>query len=169
MALSIMLCAFCTNMAAAFALAVVQDTLEHLDSYQDGDYSGILLRLEYLNRIIINFGDLPDSIVAGIGSAITCLSSAQRSSVPCTYRAERERESAGKVLSSSWWIEDPSITRFKLAGPNPALESAVRVPSEEGGLSSRGFPRQKNLMLHVGFFFLAGSFLFQHESFSLYN
>ena len=39
--LSIMLCAFCTNMAAAFALAVVQDTLGHLDSYQDGDYSGI--------------------------------------------------------------------------------------------------------------------------------
>ena len=62
--LSVMLCAFCTNMAPAFALAVVQDTLEHLDSYQDGDYSGILLRLEYLNRIIINFGDLPDSIVA---------------------------------------------------------------------------------------------------------
>ena len=64
-------------MAAAFALAVVQETLERLDSYQDGD-SGILLRLEYLNRIIINCGDLPDSIVAGIGSAITCLSSAQR-------------------------------------------------------------------------------------------
>ena len=61
--LSIMLCAFCKNMAAAFTLAVVQDTLEHLDSYQDGDYSGILLRLEYLNRIIINFWDLPDSIV----------------------------------------------------------------------------------------------------------
>jgi len=66
-------------MAAAFALAVVQETLERLDSYQDGDYSGILLRLEYLNRIIINCGDLPaDSIVAGIGSVITCLSSAQR-------------------------------------------------------------------------------------------
>ena len=64
-----MLCAFCTNKTAAFALAVVQETLEHLDSYQDGDYSGILLRLEYLNRIIINCGDLPDSIVAGIGSA----------------------------------------------------------------------------------------------------
>ena len=46
-----MLCTFCTNMAATFALAVVQDTLERLDSYQDGDYSGILLRLEYLNRI----------------------------------------------------------------------------------------------------------------------
>ena len=61
-----------------FALAVVQETLERLDSYQDGDYSGILLRLEYLNRIIINCGDLPDSIVAGIGSAITCLSSEQR-------------------------------------------------------------------------------------------
>ena len=38
-----------------FALAVVQETLEGLDSYQDGDYSGILLRLEYLNRIIINY------------------------------------------------------------------------------------------------------------------
>ena len=73
-------------MAEAFALAVVQDTLERLDSYQEGDYSGLLLRLEYLNRIIINCGDLPDSIVAGIGSAITCLSSAERSSVPCTYK-----------------------------------------------------------------------------------
>ena len=73
-----MLRAFCTNMVAAFALAVIQETLERLDFYQDGDYSGILLRLEYLNRIIINCGDLPDYIVAGIGSAITCLSSAQR-------------------------------------------------------------------------------------------
>ena len=61
-----------------FALAVVQETLERLDSYQDGDYSGILLRLEYLNRIIINCGNLHNSIVAGIGSSITCLSSAQR-------------------------------------------------------------------------------------------
>ena len=34
-------------------------TLERLDSYQDGDYSGILIRLEYLNCIIINGGDLP--------------------------------------------------------------------------------------------------------------
>ena len=74
---SIMLWAFRTNMAAAFALPVVQETLEHLDSYQDGDYSRILLRLKYLNHIIINCGDLPDSIVAGIGSAITCLSSVQ--------------------------------------------------------------------------------------------
>ena len=73
-------------MAAAFALAVVQETLERLDPYQDGDYRGILLRLEYLNRIIINCGD---SVVAGIGSAITFFSSAERSSVPCTYRANR--------------------------------------------------------------------------------
>ena len=65
-------------MAAAFALTVVQETLERLDSYQDGDYSGILLRLEYLNRIIVNCGDLPDSIMAGIRSAVTFLSSAQR-------------------------------------------------------------------------------------------
>ena len=65
-------------MAAAFALAVVQETLERLDSYQDGDFSGILLRMEYLDRIIVNCGDLLDSIVAGIRSAITCLSSAQR-------------------------------------------------------------------------------------------
>ena len=52
-------------MAAEFALAVVQETLERLDSCQNGDYSGILLRLEYLNRTIINCGDLPDCIVAG--------------------------------------------------------------------------------------------------------
>ena len=72
-------CAFRTNMAPAFALAsVVQETLERLDSYQDGDYSGILLRLEHLNRIVTNCGDLPDYIVAGLGSAITCLSRAQR-------------------------------------------------------------------------------------------
>ena len=60
-------------MAAAFALAVVQETLERLHSYQDGDCSGILLRLEYVNRIIINCGNLHNSIVAGIGSTITCL------------------------------------------------------------------------------------------------
>ena len=65
-------------MAAAFELAVVQETLERLDSYQDSDYSGILLRLEYLNRIIINCVDLLDSVLAGIGSTITCLSSVQR-------------------------------------------------------------------------------------------
>ena len=53
-------------MAAEFALAVVQETLERLDSCQNGDYSGILLPLEYLNHAIINCGDLPDSIVAGI-------------------------------------------------------------------------------------------------------
>ena len=74
-------------MAAEFALAVVQETLEHLDSCQNGDYNGILLRLEYLNHTIINRGDLPDSIMAGIGSAIACFLSAQRLSVPCTYRA----------------------------------------------------------------------------------
>ena len=60
-----------------------------LDSCQNGDYSGIFLRLEHLNRTIINCGDLPDSIVAGIGSAIACLLSAQRLSVPCIYRANR--------------------------------------------------------------------------------
>ena len=75
-------------MAAEFALAVIQETLGHLDSCQDGDYSRILLRLEYLNRTLINSGELPDSVVAGIGSAIACLSGAQQSSVP-TYREDR--------------------------------------------------------------------------------
>jgi len=73
-----MLCAFRTNLAAAFAIAAVRETLERHDSYQNADYSGIFLQLRYLNRIIKNCGDLPDSIVAGIGSTITCLSSAQR-------------------------------------------------------------------------------------------
>ena len=76
-------------MAAEFALAVVQETLERLDSCQNGDYSGILLQLEYLNRTIIHCGDLPYSIVAGIGSAIACLLSAHRLSISCTYRANR--------------------------------------------------------------------------------
>ena len=67
----------CAKVAAEFALTVIQD----------GDYSKILLRLEYLNRTLINSGQLPDSIVAGIGSAIACLSGAQQSSVP-TYRAD---------------------------------------------------------------------------------
>ena len=31
------LSAYCPNMAAEFALAVVQETLERLDSYQDGE------------------------------------------------------------------------------------------------------------------------------------
>ena len=75
-------------MAGEFALAVIQETLGRLDFCQDGDYSRILLRLEYLNRTLINSGELPDSIVAGIGSAIICLSSAQQSSVP-RYRADR--------------------------------------------------------------------------------
>ena len=96
-----MLCAFTANMAAGFALAVVQETLERLDSCQNGDYSGILLRLEYLNRTIINCGDFPDSIVDGIGSAIACLLSAQRLSVPCTYRANR-------LLTGQWWIQSSS-------------------------------------------------------------
>ena len=34
----------------------VQDTLECLASYQEGDYSGIMLRLEYSNRTITNCG-----------------------------------------------------------------------------------------------------------------
>ena len=50
-------------MAAEFALAVVQEILERLDSCQNGDYGGILLRLGYLNSTTINCGDLPDSIV----------------------------------------------------------------------------------------------------------
>ena len=58
-----MLCTFCTNIAAAFALAVVQETLERLDSCHDGDFSRILLRMEYLDRIILNCGELADSIV----------------------------------------------------------------------------------------------------------
>ena len=76
-------------MAAELALVDVQETLERLDSCQNGDHSRILLRVEYLNHTIINCGDLPDAIVAGIGSAIACLLSAQRLSVPCTYRANR--------------------------------------------------------------------------------
>ena len=57
---SIMLCG---KHAAKFAHAFVQETLERLDSCHDGDFSRILLRMEYLDRIIINSGELPDPIV----------------------------------------------------------------------------------------------------------
>ena len=52
-----MLSAYCPNMAAEFALAVVQETLERLDSYQDSDYSGFMRRFVYSNRTIINCKD----------------------------------------------------------------------------------------------------------------
>ena len=37
-----------------------------------------IAELEYSNRTVINCGDLPDSNVAGMGSAIACLSSAHQ-------------------------------------------------------------------------------------------
>ena len=50
-------------MTAEFPHDFVQETLERLDSCHDGDFSRILLRMEYLNRIILNCGELADSIV----------------------------------------------------------------------------------------------------------
>ena len=50
-------------MAAECAHDFVQEPLERLDSCHDGDFSRILLRMESLNRIIINCGELADSIV----------------------------------------------------------------------------------------------------------
>ena len=48
------------KMAAAFALSVVQDSIQRLDScQQQDDYSSLVLRLEYLNRTIVNSGELP--------------------------------------------------------------------------------------------------------------
>ena len=65
-------------MAAAFALSVVQDSIQRLDScQQQDDYSSLVLRLEYLNRTIVNSGELPDSVVAGIGLATRCLQEQQ--------------------------------------------------------------------------------------------
>ena len=37
----------CANMAAQFALTVIHETLESLDSCQDDDYGKIVLRMEY--------------------------------------------------------------------------------------------------------------------------
>ena len=54
---------FAANMVAEFAHDFVQETLERLDSCHDGDFSRILFLMEYFNRIIINCGELPDSIV----------------------------------------------------------------------------------------------------------
>ena len=48
-------------MTAEFPHDFVQETLERLDSCHDGDFSRILLRMEYLDRIILNCGELADS------------------------------------------------------------------------------------------------------------
>ena len=54
---------FAANMTAEFPHDFVQETLERLDSCHDGNFSRILLRMEYLDRIILNCGELADSIV----------------------------------------------------------------------------------------------------------
>jgi len=74
-------------MTARFALTIVQECLNNIDRCHDGDYSGIYLRLEYLNRIIINTNTLPDSIAAGIGSALSSLSNVCQTNAG--YRTER--------------------------------------------------------------------------------
>ena len=66
------------KMAAAFALSVVQDSIQRLDScQQQDDYSSLVLRLEYLNRTIVNSGKLPDSGISHQALAIRCLQEQQ--------------------------------------------------------------------------------------------
>ena len=65
-------------MAAAFALSVVQDSIQRSDScQQQDDYSSLALRLEHSSRTTVNSGELPDSVVAGIGLTISCLQEQQ--------------------------------------------------------------------------------------------
>ena len=69
--------ALCSKVPGRWPL-VVQDSIQRLDScQQQDDYSSLVLRLEYLNRTIVNSGELPDSVVAGIGLAIRCLQEQQ--------------------------------------------------------------------------------------------
>ena len=58
-------------------LSVVQDTIERLDNFQGpDDCSSLVLRLEYLNRSIVNNAELPGSFVSDIGVAINHLKEA---------------------------------------------------------------------------------------------
>ena len=50
-------------MTAEFPHDFVQETLEPLDSCHDGDFTLLDFRMEYLDRIILNCGELADSIV----------------------------------------------------------------------------------------------------------
>ena len=52
------LCLLWANMAAEFALDVIQETFRCLDSCQGGDYSRIFLWLQYLYHTLINSGEL---------------------------------------------------------------------------------------------------------------
>jgi len=55
-------------------LSVIHDTKERIDPILDsGDITSLVLRLEYLNRTIVNRGELPDSIVSTIRQVIALL------------------------------------------------------------------------------------------------
>ena len=90
--------------------------------------------MEYLTRTIINFGHLPDSIVAGIGTTIACLLSAQIQSVPCTYRANR-------LLTGRGGHPPFHVSEDQLVFP---VDSGFTVPkiSELLGISKRTVERR---------------------------
>ena len=93
-------------MTAEFPHDFVQETLERLDSCHDGDFSRILLRMEYLDRIILNCGELADSSYR-IGSAVACLPSKQGSGV--IYRSNRSKCIGGQLV----FLVDSEFTRPK--------------------------------------------------------
>jgi len=123
-----------------FVLSVVQETIQRLDNcQQEDDYSSILLRLEYLNRTIINNGALPDSIVAGIGLAIKNLKDEQEQLTSHGYRAVKMF--SGRPGRPSFQVSEDQLSYL--------VESGFTVPqiSQLLGVSTRTVERR---MSHLG-------------------
>lgn len=99
---------------------MVEETIRQLDTnYQQEDaYCSILLRLEYLNRTIINNGKLPDSIVAGIGLAITCLKREKQQLL--SYESRAEKVLTGRLGRPSFQVSEDQLSHL--------VESGFSVP-----------------------------------------
>lgn len=61
-------------MTPAYVLSVIQDTSSRIDNVRDpDDFTSVILRLEYLNRAIVNSGEFLDSVVSSIRQVLGIL------------------------------------------------------------------------------------------------
>ena len=75
--------------------SVLQDTIQSLHNLQGSDdCSSLVLRLDYLNRSIVNNVELPDSFVRGLGLAIDCLTE-----IECEMDVRSNNRNASKIYS----------------------------------------------------------------------
>ncbi|KAK3737739.1 hypothetical protein QZH41_018283 [Actinostola sp. cb2023] len=126
-------------MMTDYVLSVIHDTKERIDQIHDsGDISSLVLRLEYLNRTIVNRGELPDSIVSTIGQVIALLSDLDRrlSTDRGTERNVAERVLTGGRGRPSFLIKEEQLSFL--------IDTGFTVPqmSQMLGVSTRTVERR---------------------------